>query len=591
MKRKKIKQNEISLDEIFLDSKNIPGFDTERFEGRIEKALEKNIFLSANIIFMAVLFLIISRIFYLQIINGEKFELRAERNHLRNIPIFPPRGIIYDRNGENLVWNDIKKLGDPVSDSDLEFSNEIIERRYNGYFPGLSHIVGYVGLPSADDEKIIKDDEFLGLKNYKIGKAGVEKYYNEILTGEMGRKIVEVDSFGSLISENTQKGARETQPVFLTIDAKLNSKSHEILGKVAKERGFRGGAMVIMDVGTGGILALANFPEYDSQVLSKGDSYSDIEVFLNDVKKPFLNRTVSGLYPPGSIIKPLIAIAALDENIIKADEVLKTHGSISLPNPYFPDKKSVFYDWKNHGPVDMRRALAVSSNVYFYKVGGGYENIKGLGANAIKKYAEMFNFGAKTGIDLPSEQDGLVPNPELKSKFDLNDPVWRIGDTYNMSIGQGNFQVTPVQMAVFAAAIANNGIILKPKLLFSSESGSAPKDVFDAEKMNGEVIKKIDIDKKNFEVVREGMRLAVLEGTARALNGLGVSIAGKTGTAEIGSGKYVNSWFIGFFPYENPRFAISVVFEAGNAENLVGAVFATKEILEWMEINTPEYLE
>jgi penicillin-binding protein 2 len=583
MKRKRIKCNEISLDEIFLDSKNIPGFDTERFEGRIEKSLEKKIFLFANLIFLLVLSLILSRVFYLQIIKGEELKLRARNNHLKTIPIFSPRGVIYDRNGEQLAWNAVEKSGKNQSEDYGSFSSgEIIDsgsqkvvRRYNKSFRGLSHIIGYVGYPSEEDKEN-GNTAMRDLRDYKIGKAGVEKYYNNVLRGEVGYKLIEMDSLGSVISKNIQKESGVAKPVILTVDAELNSKVYQILEETAKERKFKGGSAVIIDVNTGEVLAMTNFPEYDNQILSKGDPYSDIEFFLNNPMKPFLNRAISGLYSPGSTIKPLIALAALNEHIIDADEIIETHGSISLPNPYFPDKKSVFYDWKDHGPVDMRRALAVSSNVYFYTIGGGYGNIKGLGINAINKYANMFNFGAKTGIDLFGEQKGLAPSQKQKSG-DLNDPVWRIGDTYNASIGQGNFQVTPVQMAVFAAAIANDGIILKPKLTKFENSGRNE-------------LKKVNIKKEFFKIVKEGMRLAVLEGTAKALNGIGVSVAGKTGTAEIGSGKYVNSWFIGFFPYENPRFAVSIVLESGDAHNLIGAPFAARRILEWMKINTPEYL-
>ncbi|MFH1308406.1 MAG: penicillin-binding transpeptidase domain-containing protein, partial [Patescibacteria group bacterium] len=341
---------------------------------------------------------------------------------------------------------------------------------------------------------------------------------------------------------------------------------------------FQGGAGVIMNINNGEILSLVSYPEYDSQVLTNGEDREKITQFLNDQRKPFLNRAISGLYAPGSIIKPLIAVAALNENVITPEKQILSTGSISIPNPYFPDKFSVFKDWKAHGWVDMRHALAISSDVYFYEVGGGFENQKGLGISKIEKYAKLFGFGGYTSIDLLGEKNGIVPNPELHKETNPEDPVWRVGDTYNASIGQGNFQVTPIQMAVLVSSIANNGKLLKPHLKKDSET-VVLKD-------------NSNIPQNYYQVVKEGMRMSVTEGTASALYIAPVKIAAKTGTAEVGGAKkYVNSWVIGFFPYENPKYAFAVVMEKGPYANLVGASAVMRQFFDWVSIYTPEYLK
>lgn len=188
---------------------------------------------------------------------------------------------------------------------------------------------------------------------------------------------------------------------------------------------------------------------------------------------------------------------------------------------------------------------------------------------------DFFGFGSKTGIDLSGESEGLVPSQESK-KENSNDPVWRIGDTYNVSIGQGGFLVTPLQMAVATAFLANGGYLITPSIILKNEVGQSER---------------VGISEKNFNIVKEGMRMAVTEGTANALNWFPVNFAAKTGTAELGSGKYVNSWLISFWPYENPRYAASIVMEKGRSTNLIGALFAMKQLVDWMLIHTPEYLK
>lgn len=536
-----------------MDSKNIPGFETERLEGKLERSISQRTFLWVIIFFGVVSSLLFARIFNLEIIKGSAMALRAENNHLRKVFIPANRGIIYDRQGKELAWNDV----------DGRFYNDL---------PGLSLLTGFVGMTSKEDIALNPDI----YREDIVGKEGAEKIYDEILRGVSGSKIVEIDSKEDIISSNIQLDPKDGQNIKLSIDADIQSFAYSAMENVSKTYGFQGGAAVILNIENGEVLTITSYPEYEAEILAKGEPREKINQFLDDPQKPFLNRAVSGLYAPGSIIKPLIALAALEEGVIVPEKNILSTGSISIPNPYFPDKESVFRDWKAHGWVDMRRALAVSSDVYFYTIGGGYGNVGGLGITKIKKYAQLFGFGSGTGINLENEEIGVVPDPEQKKNIDPQDPIWRVGDTYNISIGQGNFQATPIQVAVYTAALANGGKILKPHLEFNRKQA--------------EIKSVLPINSQNLQVVQEGMRKAVLEGTAVGLSGLKFNIAGKTGTSEIGSGKFVNSWFIGFFPYENPKFAIAVVLEKGPADNLIGATFVTRQILEWFFIHKSEYL-
>jgi penicillin-binding protein 2 len=550
--KSKLNIKDINPDEVFLDSKNVSGFEQEQFEGRIEKPITKKTFSYVGVFFIFVIAVFFGKTFSLQISNGEAYFKRSENNRLRSILIPPNRGIVYDRNNEKLAWNG--------EDSRLYMQK-----------PGIGHILGFVGLPSKDDLENNKDI----LLNSTIGKDGVEEKYEDILMGKYGLRLLEADSQNNIISENIQEQPEAGGDLVLSIDTKVQSEFYKIIKLVAQERGFGGGAGVLLNTENGEILSLVSYPEYDSEILSSGGPKEKIDEFINDGRKPFLNRAISGLYTPGSIVKPIVALAALNEKIISPEKQIFSSGSISIPNPFDPTKKNIFYDWEAHGLVDMKRALAVSSNVYFYTIGGGFEDMKGLGVKKLENYYRSIGLGSKTGIDLTGEAEGLVPNSEWKAKM-TDDSVWRIGDTYNASIGQGFFQVTPVQMAVFSAFFANNGYIVRPHL---AEEQSVPA-------VGSE------IPQKYFDVIKDGMRMAVTSGTAGALNIPSVKIAAKTGTAQIGALKqYINSWIIGFLPYENPKFAFSIVMEKGPADNNVGALYAARRLFEWMSINTPEYLK
>lgn len=567
----------VEPDEIFLDSKNLQNFDRQQFEGRIEKPISKKTVLVLGLSFFLMTFLFGTRLTYLQIKKGEAFYKRSEDNTLTKVIIFADRGIIYDRNGQELAWNkkeeDISNKSllalatDPIDP--LEQKSTIIDRAYLA--PGFSHVLGYVSSPSMDSTGKYWQTEF-------IGKDGLEKQYGDLMKGENGAKIVETDARGNLHSENIVNIPKRGADLKTTIDGRIQKKLYSLIEEASHKNNFQGGAGIIMDVRNGEILTSTSYPEYSSEVLSKGEDTQKINEYLTDKRKVFLDKTISGLYTPGSIIKPFLAIGALKEGIISPNKQILSTGSISIPNPYDKTKPTIFKDWKAHGWTDMREAIAVSSDVYFYSIGGGFEGQTGLGISNIEKYSRLFGIGQKTGVDIPDERSGNIPNPEWKLKNFKGDP-WRIGDTYHTAIGQYGFQVTPLEMVRATAALANDGILRTPHFLLN-----------DTEKEKQ--ISQLDFKKEDFEIIREGMRMTVTDGTATAINVPYVKAAAKTGTAQLGVNKNkVNSWVIGFFPYDNPKYAFIVLMEAGPAVGTVGASTIMRGLFDWMYWETPEYFD
>ena len=559
IKKNKIKYRNgfVDPDEIFLDSQNLQNFDRQQFEGRIERPIPKK-----TILFLGILFLFFTGIFgtrlaYLQIQKGEAYFKRSQNNVLEKVIVFTDRGIIYDRNKIEMTWN---KEEDPTS---------IPTRAYLS--PGFSHILGYVSYPTKDKSGNYWQGEFLG-------KGGLEKQYNELSKGENGSKIIETDALGKVFSENIVNTPKRGTDLMTTIDSRIQKKLFTLIKDLSENESFSGGAGVIMDTEKGEVIVSTSFPEYNSEILSLGKDTTSINNYLTDKRKVFLDRDISGLYTPGSIVKPFFALGALAEGVIDPYKKILSTGSMSIPNPYFPDQKTVFKDWKAHGWTNMMEALAVSSDIYFYEIGGGFEDQKGLGIANLEKYAKLFGLGVKTGIDLPNEKSGTIPNPEWKlANFD-GDP-WRIGNTYHTAIGQYGFQVTPMEMTRAIGAIANNGKLLNPHLILN-----------DVEKEK--IFSLIDLKKEYFDTVHDGMRQAVTFGTAVALNVPYVEVAAKTGTAQIGISKNkINSWIVGFFPYENPKYAFTIMMEAGPSTNSIGASSIMRQLLDWMSTNTPEYFD
>ena len=560
LRRNSYKNTEIFPDEIFLDSHNLPKFDVHQFEGRLEKPIPRRVVTFLGAFFLIVGAIFISKIWILQVHKGQAYAEQSENNRLHNTTIFSNRGVIYDRNGLELASNTIDPNG-------ADFA-----KRLYAPMPGLAHVVGYVKYPKKDSAGFYYQTEYVGID-------GAERVFDEELSGENGMKIVETDALGKIKSQGVVDPPKDGENITLSIDAPLQSELHKAIKDISDQYGFRGGSGVIMDVYTGEILALTSFPEYSSEVMTDGKDVVKISEYQNDENHPLLNRVVSGLYTPGSTVKPFIALGALTEQTIDPKKQIFSSGAISVVNPYNPSQKTTFADWKAHGWVDMREALALSSNVYFYAVGGGYEDQKGLGISNIEKYIRMMGLGDKTEINLLGEAVGTIPSPAWKQKVFGDDP-WRVGDTYHTSIGQYGFQLTPIEMVRSVGAIANNGTLVRPTIL--------KKTLDELSAQNSRVV---PIKDEHFKIVKEGMREAVFTVTAGLLNLPFVEVAAKTGTAELGvSKKLVNSWVTGFFPYGSPRYSFVVVLEKGARESQLGATAVMRHVFEWMNIYAQNYI-
>lgn len=550
MFRRKFKNHNIDPDEVFMDSSNLASLDTARFEGTIERALSKRSIAVIAVIFSLLGIGYLVKITTLQVVRGEEFVTRSEDNNLESVVLIADRGNIYDRNKRLIAWNDVDG------------------RRIYAKDTGLAHVVGYVGFSDDEDSSLYHEE--------KIGIVGIEKKYEEKLRGEHGERIEERDVTGQVISKNIQSYPVPGKSLITTIDSDLGRVAVDSIGNVVNRLGYVGGGFAMMDVNSGEIISLVSYPDFDPNVMSEGVDFEGITKYLNDNKNPFLNRITSGLYAPGSTVKPYLAIAALQEGVINENTKIMSTGNIVIPNPFFPELSSTFVEANNkaHGLISVKEALAVSSNVFFYQIAGGYKSQKGIGIGVLGDYLEKFGFGESVNLLSVSEPDGTIPSPEWK-RDNFDGESWQLGDTYNTAIGQYGVLVTPMQLLRAVATIANGGYQVAPKLLTDELT----------------VSKKIPINEKYFLPVREGMRGGVLNGTVWRLNFDELHIAGKTGTAEVGvNNEFINSWVTGFFPYENPKYAFVLVMEKGKNTGENGASSAMGDIASWLIGNWSGYL-
>lgn len=556
--RRRYGNRHINPEDIFVDSENLPAFDQHQFEGRIERPISRRAVLGVVLVFGFVGIGYLAQVFSLQVVNGAALAAESEQNRLQHSTVFADRGVIYDRDGEPLAWN--------VPNQTLDFS----ERRYITA-PGFGNLLGYVKYPKKDAAGFYYDESFQVF-------GGVEQFYNDRLAGVNGLKIVETNALQDVVADNTISKPTSGTDVTLTIDAGLQRALYSAIADVAHQVGFTGGAGIIMDVETGDVLAVTSYPEYDPNVLTQGTDQETITNWLNDDANRFLNRATKGLYTPGSIMKPYVALAGLQEGVVTPSTIILSEKEMRVPNPYDPNNPTFFSDWKAHGPVDVTGALAYSSNVYFYQVGGGYTPTgqPGVGITKLDAYFRMFGFGSSINDPFLGGPSGTIPNPAWKAE-QFNGEDWVLGDTYFTAIGQYGVQVTPMQVARGLAAIANGGKVVLPKII-ADDATYVTKTVR-------------DIDAQHFASVRAGMRAGVAYGTARGLDIPEVSIAAKTGTAELGVSKAnVNSWVTGFYPYESPRYAFVIVMEQGSRTNLIGGVAVMRRVLDWMRTYEPTLL-
>lgn len=523
-RRRRRQDPEIAPDEIFLDVSNAPDFDRKRFEGRLEKPLSSGVFFSLFGVLGLLLFVLVARAWNLEITNGAVFAEESAHNSLEVTTVFAPRGIITDRNGVVVAEN-------------VEGEDGSILRNYP--VPSLSQVIGYVSYPKKDASGVYYDTS-------QTGVTGLEAEYDALLTGKNGQLLTETDALGRVRSQGRVVPAEEGGTLQISIDADLQEHFARAIANIASATHFIAGAGVILEAQTGAVLSLVSYPSYDPNVMASGRPASVIEGYNTNIGRPFLDHAIQGVYAPGSIVKPLVAAGALTDGIITPDTVINDPGFISIPDPYNPGKEFKYTGWKPLGVVDVRKAIAWSSDIFFYTVGGGFKSQKGLGIDRLAYWYQQFGLGTSTGIDLGGEASGLIPTPVWKEK--VFDEPWYLGDTYFTAIGQYSMQVTPLQMARAIGAVANGGKLFTPTLLTNEEPSSVV----------------VPVDTAMLAVVRSGMRQTVTSALARALNVPYVSVAAKTGTAQTGTrNQYDNSWVVGFFPYENPRYVFAVVLERG----------------------------
>lgn len=589
--------------------------------GRIETPFNKNLL---NIFWVLILFslaFLFGRTVYLAVAKGDYYRAVAKENRMRVSYIKAPRGKIFDRSGNVLVYNvpSLDLIMDARGfDSEFKLSAEALDKikkifpdRYDEFMENLknknkednfillleninqkeallvmesyqkllgiqvtktairdyvdslifSNIIGYEG--KIKKEELQENPDYLMTDS--IGKRGLEKYYEKDLRGEAGKINVEVDSMGHVVRELGVINPQAGSDLVLNIDSQLQKKIFDSLSGVLEKEKLKAGAAVALDPRSGAVLAMVSVPSFDNNLFSRGISSEDYSRLLNDESKPMFNRAIAGEYAPGSTFKPMMASAALAEGIINSSTQIESKGGINVGGWFFGD-------WKVHGFTDVKKAIAVSSDVFFYSIGGGYGSIRGMGIEKIKKYANLFGYGELSGVDLNGEVSGFIPTEKWKEeKFGEK---WYIGNTYHSSIGQGYVTATPLQVANSVAVVANGGTLYRPRLV--SQIKKADKTIYN----KSEIIRNGFIEPDILKTVREGMRMTVTEGTAQLLNTLPVEVAGKTGTAQFGNEKKAHGWFVSFAPYENPEIVMVVLVES-QEEDGFNAVPVTNEVYNW----------
>lgn len=573
---------------------------------------------------LAFLIVISLRLVYLNILKNDYYSELSKGNRIRSIAIKAPRGKIMDKFGSVLV-NNIPSIDAVIVPRDLPSEYESRRRISEGLaeildldkgdleamiesqsrksmepvllkenisqdqmlilsekmkeMPGIaventairnyessvifSHVIGYDG--KITREELNKASGY-SMTDY-IGKYGLEKFYEKELKGRNGARQVEVDSLGNAKKELGKISPQAGKDLILNIDEGLQKKIYDSLSSVLEKSETKTAAAVAIDPRNGGVLAMASLPSFDNNLFAQGISNSDYQKLITDVNLPLLNRAVNGEYPPGSTLKPAVAAAALAEGVVNQDTIINGMGGMLQIGSFS------FRDWKTHGPSDIRTAIAESNDIYFYTIGGGYGNIEGLGMSRMKKYENLFGFGNPTGIDLNGESSGFIPDEDWKQKK-FNEK-WYIGNSYHAAIGQGFITATPLQLANFTASLANGGTLFAPRLVNRIKDGEGKEEYAPPK-----IIRKDFIARDVIQIVREGMRKTVTDGTARSLSSLQVAVAGKTGTAQFGNEDKTHAWFISFAPYDNPEIAMAVLVEGGG-EGHSSAVPVTKEVLDW----------
>lgn len=597
-------------------------------------AAERRLFLVrtivAGVVMSALLGILITRLFFLQSVKHDYYGTRSDENRMRVQVAQPVRGLIYDRNGVVLADNlpayrleivpeqiddmtaTLARLGKIIEIRDVDrerfFERAKKEPRFRGIplrlnlsqrevarfevnrrdFPGMeiragltrhypmgevsAHLVGYVGGVTERELQTHDEKRYRGTNH--IGKTGVEYNYESLLHGDPGSRIIETNASGRALRELEFNRPIPGQSLYLTIDSELQKAAYEALGD-------HDGAVVALDPKTGGLLALVSKPSYDPSLFVDGISHKNYNALIQNMRRPLFNRALQGQYPPGSTVKPIMALAALETHAIDPNREVWCPGYFQLPN-----SKRKYRDWKRqgHGWLNLTEAIFRSSDVYFYKLG------MDLGIDTIHRYGQMFGLGEPTGIDLPRENDGIMPSRAWKRG--ARNQAWYPGETLNTVIGQGFMTTTPLQLAQMTALIAQRGNGRKPHVLMASEN---PVDG-NLESVSTNAIPAIRLNnERNWDTVIGGMEAVVHapRGTAHTYIGRDVPyrIAGKSGTAQVAALAQDeaapeledvehrfrdHALFIAFAPADDPRIAVAVLVEHGGGGSSTAAPVARK---------------
>lgn len=441
---------------------------------------------------------------------------------------------------------------------------QVVDSFEREYLKGniFSSVVGYVGFTTKED---LRADQALS-GNDVVGKSGIEAFYDKELRGEPGVTVQSRDARGNPVGGERKTDPRIGDTLTLTLDGEFQEYFHTQLGEGLRRLGRTSGVGIAMDPRNGEVLALMSFPSFDSNVMVRPELRTSRAEMLTAPAKPLFNRAVNGLYAPGSTIKPLVGVAVLTENIISPEREIFSPGYLDIPNPYDPEKPTRYKDWRYQGNVDLSAAIAQSSDVYFYEVTGGARGTKGLGIDRLREWWQKFGLGKVTGIDLPSEGKGFLPSIDWKQK--LGGRPWLLGDTYNVSIGQGDLLLTPIQLMNYIVAVANGGTVYRPVL---NKNASHPAVSVDLTSLVPQ-----------FKEVQKGMREAVTSplGTAKLLSDLPFEVGAKTGSAQVQNNTQENAFFVGYAPFDHPQIAILILIEH-SLEGSLNAVPIAKDVLNW----------
>lgn len=470
---------------------------------------------------------------------------------------FASTEIASDIDKDTLIALEVKKDSLPGV-----FIEEGAKRQYP-FGESMAHILGYTGKLSQQESQqnpnyVLSDS---------IGKTGLEVSFESELKGTYGKK--------NLSQTEILTPAQSGNSLTLTIDAELQQKVFETLNRIAEENGVTKATAVAIDPRSGAVKSMVSLPTFDNNAFVGGITQQDYQSLITNPDNPLLNRAIGGEYAPGSTLKPLLAGAFLDEGLITETTTINDQtGRLIIPNRFNPDNPTVFPDWKIHGVSDVKKSISDSVNMFYYIYGGGYQDIEGLGIEKMSTWYRKFGLGSKTNISLPSEKSGTIPDPDWKQAT-LSEP-WRLGDTYNASIGQGLVTTTPLQLAMYTAAIANGGTLYEPYIVSSMHNFDKSDIIKTTEP---KVVTSDLLSPEAMRIVQEGMRQTVTDGSGRRLSTLSFPASGKTGTAQTGRDRN-NAWFISYAPSDNPELALVVLFEEGDQGHLT-SVPAAREILDW----------